>query len=70
MYACFKEDRVHRVHFQEKEMPMMSRVTDYVSKRIQEGSFRKMDPRIIVFCYQAMVWNIAMYKNMMKKWNW
>jgi len=67
MYARFKEDRFHRVHFQWKEMLMMSRLTDYVSKRIQEGGFRKMDPRITVFCYQAMVRNMAMYKNMMKK---
>lgn len=67
MYARFKEDDFHKIHFQEKERLMMSRLTDYVTRRIQEGVFRKTDPRIIVFCYQAMIWNLVMYKNMMKK---
>jgi len=67
MYARFKEDLFHKVHFQEKEVLMMNRLTDYVSRRIREGAFRKTDPRIIVFCYQAMIWNLVMYKNMMKK---
>ena len=67
MYARFKEDLFHQVHFQEKEVLMMNRLKDYVSRRIRQGAFRKTDPRIIVFCYQAMIWNLVMYKNMMKK---
>ncbi len=67
MYARFQEDHFHRAHFQEKETLMMSRLTDYVTRRVQEGAFRRIDPRTIIFCFQAMIVNLVMYKNMMKK---
>ncbi len=67
MHARFKEDHFYRAHFQEKETLMMSRLTDYVTRRVQEGAFRRMDPRTIIFCFQAMIVNLVMYKHMMKK---
>ncbi len=67
LYASFKGDFFHKLHFQEKEMVMMSRLQEYVNRRIREGVFRKSDPKIIIFCYHAMIWNIVMYKNMMKQ---
>jgi hypothetical protein len=46
---------------------MISYLADYVTKRVDEGVFRKMDPRTIIFCYQAMISNLAIYKNVMKR---
>lgn len=67
MYARLKEDRFHHVHFHRKDMLMISRLADYVAERIKDGAFRDMDPRTIIFCYQAMISNLAIYKNVMKK---
>jgi hypothetical protein len=34
---------------------------------MEDGAFVPMDPRTIIFCYQAMISNLAIYKNVMKK---
>ena len=67
MYARLREDHFHRVHFHEKDTLMISRLSQYVSDRIRDGTFRPMDPRTVIFCYQAMIANLAIYKNVMKK---
>ncbi len=33
----------------------------------QGGAFKDLDPRTIIFCYQAMISNLAIYKNVMKQ---
>ncbi len=67
MYARLKEDRFHRVHFHKKDTLMISRLSEYVSERIKDGAFKNLDPRTIIFCYQAMISNLAIYKNVMKQ---
>lgn len=67
MYARLKEDRFHRVHFHKKDTLMISRLSDYVGERIKDGAFKDIDPRTIIFCYQAMISNLAIYKNVMKQ---
>jgi AcrR family transcriptional regulator len=67
MYARLKEDRFHRVHFHKKDTLMINRLSDYVSARVKDGAFKKVDPRTIIFCYQAMISNLAIYKNVMKQ---
>ena len=67
MYARLREDSFHQKHFHEKDTLMISYLADYVTKRVDEGVFRKMDPRTIIFCYQAMISNLAIYKNVMKR---
>jgi AcrR family transcriptional regulator len=67
MYARLKEDRFHRVHFHKKDTLMISRLSDYVTERIKEGAFRNVDPKTIIFSYQAMISNLAIYKNVMKQ---
>jgi len=67
MYARLREDSFHQKHFHEKDALMISRLADYVSGRVDDGVFRKMDPRTIIFCYQAMISNLAIYKNVMKR---
>jgi len=37
MYARLKEDYFYRVHFHKKDTPVISRISDYVRERIQEG---------------------------------
>ncbi len=65
MYARLREDPFHRTHFHKKDTLMISRLTDYASERIQDGVFRKVDPRTLIYCYQAMVSNLAIYKNVL-----
>ncbi len=67
MYARLKEDRFHRVHFHKKDTLMIGRLSEYVTERIKEGAFKDLDPRTIIFCYQAMISNLAIYKNVMKQ---
>ncbi|MDQ7785375.1 MAG: TetR/AcrR family transcriptional regulator [Desulfomonilaceae bacterium] len=65
MYARLREDSFHRSHFHKKDTLMMSRLTDYVGERIRAGVFRDIDPRTLIYCYQAMVANLAIYKNVL-----
>lgn len=65
MYARLREDRFHRTHFHKKDTLMISRIAEYVAERIRDGVFRKMDPRTLIYCYQAMVSNLAIYKNVL-----
>lgn len=65
MYARLREDSFHRSHFDKKDTLMISRLTDYVSERIRDGVFREIDPRTLIYCYQAMVSNLAIYKNVL-----
>ena len=67
MYARLREDHFHRVHFQAKDTLMISRLEEYVGRRVQAGAFRQMDPRTVIFCYQAMISNLAIYKNVMNQ---
>ncbi len=67
MYARLKEDRFHRLHFHKKDTLMMGRLWDYVGMRMQEGVLRPMDPRLVVYAYQAMISNLAIYKNVLKQ---
>jgi AcrR family transcriptional regulator len=67
MYARLKEDRFHQVHFHKKDTLMISRLTEYVDERIKDGRFKDIDSRTIIYCYQAMISNLAIYKNVMKK---
>lgn len=67
MFARLKEDRFHQVHFHKKDMLMISRLMDYVAQRTKEGHFISMDPRTVIYSYQAMISNLAIYKNVMKK---
>jgi len=67
LYARLREDRFHEVHFHKKDALMISRLSEYVAERIKEGAFKKMDPRIIIYCYQAMISNLAIYRNVMRK---
>lgn len=63
MYARMREDNFHRLHFEQKDSLMISRLIAYVSQRIEAGIFKKLDPRVVVFAYQAMVTNLAIYKH-------
>ncbi len=65
MYARLKEDSFHRTHFHEKDNLMMSRLTGYVRARVEEGAFKPMDYRTIVYTYQAMISNLVIYKNVL-----
>jgi AcrR family transcriptional regulator len=65
MYARLREDRFHRAHFDKKDALMISRLSDYMSERIKDGVFRQMDPRTLIYCYQAMISNLAIYKNVL-----
>ncbi|MBE9570138.1 MAG: TetR/AcrR family transcriptional regulator [Proteobacteria bacterium] len=67
MYARLKEDHFHRVHFHKKDTLMISRLSDYVRERIQEGAFKEMDHRTIIYAYQDMISNLAIYKNVLKE---
>ena len=67
MDARLKEDRFHRIHFHRQDTLMISRLEDYVSDRIKDGVFKDMDPRVIIYAYQAMISNLAIYKNVMKQ---
>jgi AcrR family transcriptional regulator len=67
MLARLKEDHFHRQHFHEKDLLMISRLEQYVGERVREGAFKAIDPRTIVFAYQAMVSNLVIYKNVMKR---
>jgi AcrR family transcriptional regulator len=65
--ARLREDKFHRVHFHKQDTLMMSRLEGYVNERIQDGAFKRMDYRTIIFAYQAMITNLGIYKNVMKK---
>ena len=66
MYARLREDSFHRAHFHKKDTLMIGRLAEYVEQRIRDGAFRNMDSRVIIYCYQAMISNLAIYKNVMK----
>lgn len=65
--ARLKEDKFHRVHFHKQDTLMMSRLEDYVNGRIKDGAFKNIDSRTIIYAYQAMITNLGIYKNVMKK---
>lgn len=65
--ARLREDKFHRVHFHKQDTLMMSRLEAYVKERIQDGAFKRMDYRTIIFAFQAMITNLGIYKNVMKK---
>jgi len=67
MYGRLREDRFHKIHFHKKDTLMIGRLAEYVKERVEDGSFEPMDPRIIIFSYQAMVMNLAMYKGVFKE---
>jgi AcrR family transcriptional regulator len=67
MYARLREDTFHKVHFHEKDSLMIGRLSQYVGDRVKDGAFRPIDPRTVIFCYQAMISNLVIYKNVMKK---
>ena len=46
---------------------MISRLEDYVGDRMKDGVFKDMDPRVIIHAYQAMISNLAIYKNVMNQ---
>ncbi len=66
MYATLKEDTFHQIHYKKKDTLMISRLADYVRARIADGAFRQMDYRTVIYAYQAMISNIAMYKNVLQ----
>lgn len=67
MNARLKEDTFHRIHFHHQDTLMISRLEEYVRSRIEDGAFSDIDPRIVIFAYQAMVSNLAIYKNVMHR---
>lgn len=67
MDARLKEDRFHRIHFHRQDTLMISRLEDYVGDRMKDGVFKDMDPRVIIHAYQAMISNLAIYKNVMNQ---
>ncbi len=67
MVARLREDNFHRIHFHKKDTLMISRLEEYVSSRVKQGVFKKIDSRTIIYAYQAMISNLAIYKNVMKK---
>lgn len=67
MAARLKEDAFHRVHFREQDALMISRLEAYVRERAAEGAFAAVDPRTIIFAYQAMVSHLVVYKNVLKR---
>jgi AcrR family transcriptional regulator len=67
MNARLMEDRFHRLHFHRQDTLMISRLEEYVRRRIEDGAFRQMNPRVVIYAYQAMISNLAIYKNVMKK---
>lgn len=46
---------------------MISRILDYVHERTKEGVFKNIDPRTIVYAYQAMISNLVLYKNILNE---
>ena len=67
MLARLKEDPFHRQHFHDKDVLMISRLEQYVGDRVREGAFKTIDPRTIIFAYQAMVSNLVIYKNVLRQ---
>lgn len=67
MHARLKEDHFHQIHFHKKDTLMISRLEDYVKGRTREGAFIDMNPQTVIYAYQAMISNLAIYKNVMKK---
>jgi AcrR family transcriptional regulator len=67
MNARLREDHFHRLHFHKKDTLMISRLEDYVRSRSREGAFVGINPQTVIYAYQAMVSNLAIYKNVMKK---
>lgn len=69
MFARLKEDAFHRVHFHEQDTLMISRLDAYVRQRAAEGAFVDIHPLTIIFAYQAMISNLVIYKNVMRRMN-
>lgn len=67
MDARLKEDRFHRIHFRRQDTLMIGRLEEYVHQRIRDGVLKDMEPRVIIYAYQAMISNLAIYKNVMKQ---
>lgn len=67
LHARLKEDHFHRIHFHEKDLLMIGRLEEYVTKRVDDGAFKDMNPLVVIYAYQAMISNLAIYKNVMKK---
>ncbi len=67
MYARLKDDQFHRVHFHKKDSLMISRLSEYVRGRIQDGAFKEIGYKTIIYAYQAMISNLAIYKNILNE---
>lgn len=67
MVARLREDAFHRAHFREQDALMISRLEAYVRRRSAEGAFAAIDPRTVIHAYQAMVFNLVIYKHVMKR---
>lgn len=46
---------------------MIGRLAEYVRERVQEGDFREMAYRTIIYAYQAMISNLVIYKNILNE---
>lgn len=66
-YARLREDSFHREHFEQKDSLMISRLTDYVAQRMADGALRPADPKVVVYAYQAMLFNLALYKHSLNR---
>jgi AcrR family transcriptional regulator len=62
-----KNDRFYQIHFEKKDLLMMSRIEGYIKERFEDGIFTGVDYKTITFAYQAMVTNLAIYKNVKKQ---
>jgi len=65
--ARLKEDDFFKTHFLKKDTLMISRLIEYIAQGVEAGRFRKVDPQTVTYAYQAMISNLAMYKNVMKQ---
>ena len=69
MSARLKEDQFHKTHFHVQDTLMISHLEDYFTQRAKEGAFKDINTRTIIYAFQAMVTNLGIYKNVMKKWS-
>jgi AcrR family transcriptional regulator len=69
MFARLKEDTFHRVHFHEQDALMIGRLEKYVRQRVTDGAFADIHPLTVIYAYQAMISNLVIYKNVMRRMN-
>jgi AcrR family transcriptional regulator len=65
MYSRLRDDEFSKEHFKKKDALMIRRLTYWLSSRIAQGSFKRVDPQVTVTAYQAMVMNLAVYKQVL-----